>query len=142
MKPGCRGAVRPEEGSNQKKSDSIQGKEGNTMNRPEENGVNHVSDQTFDQEVIGSESPVLVDFWAPWCGPCKQIGPVLEQLASRYRDRMSVAKVNVDENAGVASRYGVRSIPALMLFKQGKMVASLVGARPLEELERFVDEWV
>jgi thioredoxin 1 len=142
MRPGCRGAARPEEGSRQRTSGSIPEKEEHTMNRTEEDGVNHVSEQTFDQEVIGSESPVLVDFWAPWCGPCKQIGPVLEQLASRYRGRMSVAKVNVDENAGVASRYGVRSIPALMLFKQGKMVASLVGARPLEDLERFVDAWV
>jgi len=104
--------------------------------------VNHVSEDRFDQEVISSSKPVLVDFWAPWCGPCRQIAPVLDQLADRYQDKISVAKVNVDESATVASRYGVRSIPMLMIFKGGKMVDSLVGARPLKDLERFVDSWV
>jgi len=114
-----------------------------TMSGQEAKGlVNHVSENSFDQEVIASADPVLVDFWAPWCGPCKQIAPVLDELASQYQGKLTVAKVNVDENAAVASRFGVRSIPVLMLFKEGKMVDSLVGARPLEDLERFVNQWV
>ena len=104
--------------------------------------VNHVSENSFDQEVIAAAEPVLVDFWAPWCGPCRQIAPVLDELAFRYQGKLSVAKVNVDESVSIASRYGVRSIPVLMLFKQGKMVDSIVGARPLEDLERFVNPWV
>ncbi len=104
--------------------------------------VVHVSVDTFEQQVIESAEPVLVDFWAPWCGPCKKIAPVLEELADKFQGKLSVAKVNVDENADIAAQYGVRSIPSLMIFKEGKMVDSAVGAKPLEELERFVGRWV
>jgi len=92
--------------------------------------------------VIESDLPVIVDFWAPWCGPCKQIAPVLDELASKYQGRLSVAKVNVDENTSVAAQYGVRSIPFMILFKGGEMADSLVGAVPLPELERFVEKWL
>ena len=107
----------------------------------ETHGVEHANEGTFTQQVLESEVPVLVDFYADWCGPCKRLAPTLDELA-RETTNSRIVKVNVDENGGVASRFGVRSIPALMLFKQGKMVDSVIGARPLEDLERFVNQWV
>ena len=107
-----------------------------------EGQVKHVSDGTFEADVLKSEQPVLVDFWAPWCGPCKTIGPVLEELAGKLKGKLAVAKINVDENLTVAAQFGVRSIPSLMVFKGGQMVDSVVGAKPLEELERFVGRWL
>ena len=107
-----------------------------------EEHVLHVSETSFEKDVLQAAEPVLVDFWAPWCGPCKQIAPMLHELGSKYQGKLAVAKVNVDENASVAAEFGVRSIPSLMIFKEGKMVDSLIGAVPLEELERFVGRWV
>lgn len=107
-----------------------------------EEKVLHVSEKSFEQDVLQAAEPVLVDFWAPWCGPCKRVAPMLEELASKYPGKLSIAKVNVDENAAIAAQYGIRSIPSLMIFKEGKMVDSVIGAVPLEELERFVGKWV
>ena len=93
-------------------------------------GVLEVSDATFDQEVLRSEQPVLVDFWAVWCGPCKAISPVVDSLAATYAGKLKVAKVNVDENGATPSRYGVRGIPTLLLFKGGKVADQIVGYVP------------
>jgi thioredoxin 1 len=86
-----------------------------------------VSDATFDQEVLKSEQPVLVDFWATWCGPCKAIAPVVDSVATSYAGKLKVAKVNVDQNSATPSRYGIRGIPALLFFKGGKVIDQLVG---------------
>ena len=93
-----------------------------------------VTEQTFEQEVLGSEQPVLVDFWAEWCGPCHAIAPVLDQIAAE-RDELKVVKLNIDEQPAVAQRYGVMSIPTLILFKEGEPVAAAVGAMPKSMLE-------
>jgi thioredoxin 2 len=97
-----------------------------------------VTDKTFNSEVLSFPGPVLVDAWAPWCGPCRMVGPVLEQLAKDYSGRIKIAKLNVDENPQTASQYSIRSIPAMMLFKHGKKVNTLVGALPREEIERHI----
>lgn len=102
------------------------------------NAVVHVTDNTFDAEVIKAERPVLVDFWAPWCGPCKAVSPVVEEIAQDYGGRLKVAKVNVDDNPSTAANYGIRSIPTLMLFKDGSRQDTLVGMAPKERLEDFV----
>jgi len=101
-------------------------------------GVIEVTDATFDQEVLQSEQPVLVDFWAAWCGPCKAIGPIVEDLATKYTGKLKVAKVNVDQNSGTPSRYGVRGIPALLFFKAGKVSDQLVGYVPQETIEEKI----
>ena len=97
-----------------------------------------VTDQTFSKEVLSFSGPVLVDCWAPWCGPCRMVAPVLEQLASEYAGRVKIAKLNVDENPVTASQYDVRSIPTMLLFKNGNQVNSLVGALPKHEIERHL----
>jgi len=98
-------------------------------------GVLEVSDATFDKEVLQSEQPVLVDFWAVWCGPCKAIGPIVDGLAASYAGKVKVVKVNVDENGATPSRYGIRGIPALLLFKGGKVADQIVGYVPKDVIE-------
>ncbi|AML50853.1 MULTISPECIES: thioredoxin [Falsihalocynthiibacter] len=99
-----------------------------------------VTDQTFDAEVRQSTVPVVVDFWAEWCGPCKQIGPALEELSAEYGDKIKVVKVNVDENPQSPGQMGVRGIPALFLFKNGEVFSNKVGAAPKAALKSWIDE--
>lgn len=101
-------------------------------------GVFEVTDANFDQEVLQSEQPVLVDFWAAWCGPCKALAPIVDSVAATYAGKLKVAKVNVDQNGATPSRYNVRGIPALFLFKGGKVVEQIVGYRPQHEIEEKI----
>ena len=103
-----------------------------------EESLIHLTDANFDEEVLKSEKPVLIDFWAPWCGPCRAIGPVVEELAVAYRDRVKVAKINIDENPKTATVYGVMSIPTLVLFKGGSIMEKLVGLVPKNRLEDLI----
>ena len=99
----------------------------------------HVSDDSFDADVLKSDGPVLVDFWAEWCGPCKQIAPALDELATNMEGKVTVAKINIDENPGTPSKYGVRGIPTLMLFKDGQVAATKIGALPKNKLIEWVE---
>jgi thioredoxin 1 len=101
--------------------------------------VSEVSDSSFEQEVLQSDTPVLIDFWAPWCGPCKAIAPVVEELAGTYAGKLKVVKMNVDDNPQTPSRYGVRGIPNLILFKGGTVAQQIVGAVPRPQLVKAID---
>ena len=101
--------------------------------------IHHVTDATFDVEVLQAQSPVLVDYWAEWCGPCKAIAPTLEEVAKEYSGKLKVAKVNVDENQEIPRKYGIRGIPTLMLFKNGNIEATKVGALSKSQLTAFLD---
>ncbi|MEO8217444.1 MAG: thioredoxin [Acidobacteriota bacterium] len=101
--------------------------------------VQQISDKDFDKDVLQSDKPVLVDFWAPWCGPCRIIGPIVEDLAPTYEGRMAIGKLNVDENPETAQKYQVSSIPTLMIFKDGKVADRAIGALPKSELQKFMD---
>ena len=101
--------------------------------------IKHTSDTSFDQNVLKSDAPVLVDYWAEWCGPCKMIAPLLDEVSKDYDGRLHVAKVNVDENQSIAAKYGIRGIPTLMLFKNGAVVATKVGALSKSQLTLFLD---
>jgi thioredoxin 1 len=101
--------------------------------------VQHVGDTDFDTKVLGAGKPALVDFWAPWCGPCRIIGPIIEELAPNYQEKAVIAKLNVDDNPGVSQRYGITSIPTILMFKDGKIVDRVVGAMPKGELMKFID---
>ncbi len=102
----------------------------------------HVTDDSFDNDVINSSEPVLVDFWAEWCGPCKQIAPALEEISSELKGRLTIAKVNIDENPGTPSKYGVRGIPTLLLFKDGEVAAMKVGAVPKSQLKEWIESYI
>ncbi|MEL0106755.1 MAG: thioredoxin TrxA [Rhodospirillales bacterium] len=97
-----------------------------------------VTDDSFESDVLKSDKPVVVDFWAEWCGPCKQIAPALEEMATEMSDQIVVAKVNIDENPGTPSKYGIRGIPTLLLFKDGEIVSQKVGALPKSQIVEWV----
>lgn len=99
----------------------------------------YVTDASFDQDVLNAEGPVLVDFWADWCGPCKMIAPILDEIAGEYAGKVRVAKLNIDENPGTPPKYGIRGIPTLMLFKSGNVEATKVGAVSKSQLTAFLD---
>lgn len=101
--------------------------------------IAHVTDDNFDSTVLKSATPVLLDYWAEWCGPCRMIAPVLEEIAKDYAGRLTVAKINIDENPHVPQRYGVRGIPTLMVFKNGEVEATKVGAMSKSQLAAFID---
>lgn len=98
-----------------------------------------VSDTTFEQDVLQSKVPVMVDFWAPWCGPCRMVAPIVEELAQEYDGRVSFVKLNTDENPMTAARYGVRSIPTLLVFQGGQPVGQIIGFRPKSDLKKRLD---
>ncbi len=106
------------------------------------NHVSHITDSTFEQEVLKSTKPVLVDFWAPWCAPCRAIAPVIDELAGEYAGRLKVVKMNVDDNPETPARYGVRGIPNLLIIKDGQVKEQIVGAVPKSHLVRAVDNAV
>jgi thioredoxin 1 len=100
--------------------------------------VGKVSDSTFEAEVLKASGPVVVDFWAEWCGPCRQIGPALEEISNSLNGKVSILKLNVDENPATAAKYGIMSIPTLMLFKNGELASRQVGAAPKAKLEQWI----
>ncbi|GJM17159.1 MAG: thioredoxin [Thermodesulfobacteriota bacterium] len=99
-----------------------------------------VSDSNFESEVVKSEVPVLVDFWAPWCGPCRAIAPIVEEISSSYEGKIKVGKMNVDENQATTMKFGIRSIPTIIMFKDGEAVDQIIGAVPKGEIERVVEK--
>ena len=99
----------------------------------------HTSDATFDQDILKADKPVLLDFWAEWCGPCKMIAPVLDEIAEEYRERLTIAKINIDENPQTPPKFGIRGIPTLILFKNGIVEAQKVGAVSKSQLAAFLD---
>ena len=104
--------------------------------------IHYVTDANFEAEVLQSTSPVLVDYWAEWCGPCKMIGPALEEISDELGDKLTIAKVNIDENPDAPGQYGVRGIPTMILFKDGKAVATKVGALPKGQLVEWLKSYV
>ncbi|GAB7537199.1 thioredoxin TrxA [Burkholderia sp. 22PA0099] len=101
--------------------------------------IKHISDASFEQDVIKSDKPVLLDFWAEWCGPCKMIAPILDDVSKEYGDKLNVAKINVDDNTATPAKFGVRGIPTLILFKNGVLAAQKVGALSKSQLTAFLD---
>jgi thioredoxin 1 len=105
-------------------------------------GVREVTDASFEQDVLGAAKPVVVDFWAPWCGPCRAVSPILEQLAEEHRGDVEFAKLNIDENPSAASQYDVFSIPSVILFEDGEARETVVGARPRSHYEQAFGRWL
>ena len=103
------------------------------------NQILYVTDDSFEEEVINSDIPVLVDYWAEWCGPCKMIAPILEEIVGDYTDKIKIAKLNIDENPNTPPKFGIRGIPTLMLFKNGEVEATKVGALSKSQLTAFID---
>jgi thioredoxin 1 len=103
------------------------------------NHITHVTDETFEQEVLKADQPVLLDYWAEWCGPCKMIAPILDEIAEEYASKLKVAKLNIDENPSTPPKFGIRGIPTLMLFKNGNVHATKVGALSKSQLTAFLD---
>lgn len=101
--------------------------------------LTHVSDDTFDSDVLGSQQPVLVDYWAEWCGPCLAIAPALDEIAKEFEGKLTVAKINIDEHPMTPTKYGVRGIPTLMIFKGGQVAATMVGARPKGKIAEWIN---
>lgn len=101
-----------------------------------------LSDDSFEKDVLQAEQPVLVDLWAEWCGPCKMIAPILEEVATEYQGKLTVAKLNIDQNTITPTKFGVRSIPTLLLFKNGEVIATSVGAKPKTEMTAFIDSHI
>ena len=104
--------------------------------------IQHVTDGSWEDDVLQADEPVLVDYWAEWCGPCKMVAPVLEEIASEYSDRIKVCKIDIDENVQMPQKYGVRGIPTLMLFKEGQVEATKVGALTKSQLAAFIDRYI
>ncbi|TXH90808.1 MAG: thioredoxin TrxA [Rhodoferax sp.] len=102
--------------------------------------IKHISDASFEADVLQSAQPVLVDYWAEWCGPCKMIAPVLDELATTYSGKLTIAKMNVDENRDIPAKFGIRGIPTLMVFKGGQLAATKVGAMSKAQLSAFIDQ--
>ncbi len=102
--------------------------------------IKNVSDTSFETDVLQSDKPVLVDYWAEWCGPCKMIAPILDEVSATYKDKLVVAKMNVDENRDIPAKFGIRGIPTLMLFKGGQLAATKVGALSKAQLTAFIDQ--
>ena len=102
--------------------------------------IKHISDATFEADVLQAGKPVLVDYWAEWCGPCKMIAPILDEVSQSYKDKLQIAKMNVDENREIPAKFGIRGIPTLMLFKDGQLAATKVGAMSKAQLMQFLDQ--
>ena len=102
--------------------------------------IKHISDASFEADVLQSDKPVLIDYWAEWCGPCKGIAPILDELAVSYQGKLQIAKMNVDENRDIPAKFGIRGIPTLMIFKGGQLAATKVGAMPKAQMEAFIQE--
>ena len=102
--------------------------------------IKHISDSSFENDVLKSDKPVLVDYWAEWCGPCKMIAPILDEVSAAYQGKLQVAKMNVDENRDIPAKFGIRGIPTLMLFKDGQLAATKVGSLSKAQLTEFIDQ--